>query len=1037
MQQQLKIIQVNLNRSRLAQELLEQEIAREGYNLAIVSEYNRKKPAWRCDGHGGAALWVSKRIGPSGSGPSGRNYTSVRINNILVISCYLPPNDTLQEYRESLTEIAGRIQAHRGECMIAGDFNAKSPLWGCTWTDKRGELLASTLIALKMYPTNQDSTPTFWRAGKSSKIDFLATTEGLVEKGIKSTTQLKYNASDHRYLIHEIGDAEEINDTHRARWDGNKLDQDKLQTIIQASEGIIEELDHLQHEERIEGWTHLMLTMCDRTMPIRTLKEKRKKQENAYWWNHELSTLRGLANKSRRRLHKEYRRRQPNEIRIQALQRECQENRRILKNKIRRAKGKAWDAFCKTLNEDAWGKPYKTVMKAIKKKEGPVTLPKEETIETIKKLFRTEPTGTPPALGEISRETRRRDICPPVTEDEVLKAMNKISAKKAPGIDQMPIGVIREIFKKYPRSITAMYQSCLESRTFPEVWKVQKLILLPKGKQDTEGRQQYRPISLIPNNAKIYEHILKQRLEEEIRKKGDYAQHQYGFRRGRSTVDALMEVQRFAKEAKDGNKSAIMVTIDVKNAFNTLRWTDIENALIQKGISKYLVKTISNYLSNRKIVAEGEEIISCPVYAGVPQGSVLGPTLWNITFDEIVAKYNTGKVKCIAYADDLAVLVSAVSHQVIAKRADKTYCEIKQWINKKDMEIAETKTEIMQIAGLRRHKIDNITLDNKIITVSKTIKYLGVTLDAAGTYRAHVGDACKRSNGITAALSSILKNTGGVKNKARKLIMSVPKSVLLYAAPVFAHVCRHEWAKKEMRAVQRNAAIRTAMAYSTVSAKALDVLTGTIPIELEVARRKILYYNKEGKKITDRPEEKKLDPTCWAMYNKIPKNKEIKNSELHKIIMVMWQEEWDTAKQGRWTHEWIPNIEKWINRRHGALTYHVTQALTGHGCFGTFVHKIGKEATPICWLCAKDPDDPEHTLFKCIGTKSIKMIHLPMEAQSMTPGKLLEWATQKGTNWLRFEKWARGIITIKEVVERQREKLKIRNEMSLDTDPAQ
>lgn len=116
----LKIIQVNLNRPRLAQELLEQEIARENYNVAIVAEYYRAKTTWQRDEHGGAAIWVSRQVGVTAKGPCGKNYVSKIVNNTLVISCYLPPNETLPDFRNSVMEIAEQIQRHRITSLDTG-----------------------------------------------------------------------------------------------------------------------------------------------------------------------------------------------------------------------------------------------------------------------------------------------------------------------------------------------------------------------------------------------------------------------------------------------------------------------------------------------------------------------------------------------------------------------------------------------------------------------------------------------------------------------------------------------------------------------------------------------------------------------------------------------------------------------------------------------------------------------------------------------------------------------------------------------------
>lgn len=79
------------------------------------------------------------------------------------------------------------------------------------------------------------------------------------------------------------------------------------------------------------------------------------------------------------------------------------------------------------------------------------------------------------------------------------------------------------------------------------------------------------------------------------------AVNQFGFRRGRSTVDAPMEVKKFVNFALRNDALAIAVSLDIANAFNSLQWSDIRRALREKGIPEYIRRVIDSYLSNRFI----------------------------------------------------------------------------------------------------------------------------------------------------------------------------------------------------------------------------------------------------------------------------------------------------------------------------------------------------------------------------------------------------------------------------------------------------
>ena len=81
--------------------------------------------------------------------------------------------------------------------------------------------------------------------------------------------------------------------------------------------------------------------------------------------------------------------------------------------------------------------------------------------------------------------------------------------------------------------------------------------------------------------------------------------------------------------------------------------------------------------------------------------------------------------------------------------------------------------------------------------------------------------------------------------------------------------------------------------------------------------------------------------------------------------MEKWQQEWDSAEKGRWTHRLIPNLSAWVNRKHGEVNFHLTQFLSGHGCFRKYLHRCGHATSPSCPACAEIEETPEHVVFGC------------------------------------------------------------------------
>ena len=146
-----------------------------------------------------------------------------------------------------------------------------------------------------------------------------------------------------------------------------------------------------------------------------------------------------------------------------------------------------------------------------------------------------------------------------------------------------------------------------------------------------------------------------------------YVKNQYGFARGRNTTQALDRVKNFA-EAKRGIYAAL-VAFDVRNAFNSLRWDLIHKELENRNASGYLKQIMKGYLSDRWVrlhLAEGS--IEHRMEVGVPQGTVIGPTLWNLVYDRLLKRPVSPACEVIGYADDIALLVSGYRMNIYTGR---------------------------------------------------------------------------------------------------------------------------------------------------------------------------------------------------------------------------------------------------------------------------------------------------------------------------------------------------------------------------------
>lgn len=116
----------------------------------------------------------------------------------------------------------------------------------------------------------------------------------------------------------------------------------------------------------------------------------------------------------------------------------------------------------------------------------------------------------------------------------------------------------------------------------------------------------FRPLCLLDTLRKLLEHLLHGRLMADIELSGELAKNQFGFRAGRSTVDVVQGVMRLVDRAANGTLNTrripAVITLDIRNAFNSASWQVILEALARRGISPYLLRIIQQYLRDRKMM---------------------------------------------------------------------------------------------------------------------------------------------------------------------------------------------------------------------------------------------------------------------------------------------------------------------------------------------------------------------------------------------------------------------------------------------------
>ena len=300
---------------------------------------------------------------------------------------------------------------------------------------------------------------------------------------------------------------------------------------------------------------------------------------------------------------------------------------------------------------------------------------------------------------------------------------------------------MKDLIEIYSKKLTNIFNSCLETGYFPTTLKLADVVPIFK-KGDNNDKENYRPVSLLPNFSKVFERLIYNQIDNYMRNK--FSKFLTGFCKNPSTQNTLLNmIEKWKANLDNGNKIAVLI-MDLSKAFDTLEHSLLLSKLKAYGFDERSLIFLKSYLSDRfqrcKVGNDFSDWLETKT--GVPQGSILGPLLFDIFINDIF--YFTENSNLCNYADDNTQYVCGKDFNQVIRTLRKDFLILEKWFYDNYFVLNPDKCHFMTL-GIK-NDLPDFTYNNSIIKNCASEKLLGVIIDNKLDFKEHLTKVCKNAN---------------------------------------------------------------------------------------------------------------------------------------------------------------------------------------------------------------------------------------------------------------------------------------------------
>ena len=314
-------------------------------------------------------------------------------------------------------------------------------------------------------------------------------------------------------------------------------------------------------------------------------------------------------------------------------------------------------------------------------------------------------------------------------------------------LDPVPTPFFKSFYESFGDELLTIMNCSLQTGVFPAAFKGAVVRpLLKKSNLDFNDLNNFRPVSNLPFLSKILEKLVFIQLNDFINEHNVLEKFQSGFRVNHSTETALLKILNDFRLNYDSQRVTVLVLLDLSAAFDTVDHTILLNRLKHIGLSGAVLKWFTSYLSDRTFMVSLDTYSSKvhKITCGVPQGSILGPVLFNLYMLPLGSVIRRHGVSFHSYADDTQLYISMSPDDT--RPMDALFnCiqDIESWMAENFLQLNQDKTEVLVIGPEAQREKLLPKLQSLSFSPSPQVRNLGVIFDSELTFIPHIKNITK------------------------------------------------------------------------------------------------------------------------------------------------------------------------------------------------------------------------------------------------------------------------------------------------------